>query len=260
MNNKAIVDEINRRAYTSKPLLSWYQNQDAIQPAENAILKKISPEIKNKRLLDIGIGGGRTTNFLLPLSKDYVGIDYAPDLIEAAQRKYPEAEILCRDARDLTSFESATFDFALASHNGLDYMGHEDRIKVLAEISRILKPAGLFMFSTHNRDHRYFDQLPWQQRLSLDLNYLKNCAHSLFYLPKHLSLKRHAVHRDEYAVINDNAHGYSLLTYYISIEKQVAQLQSIGFGEAEAYDAEGKVRESDTTSPWMYYLTRKRAT
>jgi SAM-dependent methyltransferase len=260
MNYKTIVDEINRRAYTSKPVLSWYRDLDDIQVPERAILEKILPRIKNQKLLDLSIGGGRSTRFLLPLSKHYVGIDYAPDLVDAAKNKYPEAEILCRDARDLTCFDSAAFDFALASNNGLDYMVHEDRLQVLREIWRLLKPGGLFMFSTHNRDYRYFDRLPWQQDLSFDLNYLKTCAHSLFYFPKHLKLKKHATHRDEYAMINDNAHGYSLLTYYISIEKQIAQLEQNGFGETEAYNLEGEVRESEITSPWMYYLTRKPAT
>ncbi len=257
MSYKATVDEINRRAYTSKPLLSWYRDLDVIQAPERAILEKVLPLIKDQTLLDIGIGGGRTTSFLLPLSKQYVGIDYAPNLVEAAQDRYPEADILCRDARDLTNFDDATFTFALASNNGLDYMVHEDRVKVLGEIWRLLKPGGLFVFSSHNRDYQYFDRLPWQQGLSLNLNYFKTCAHALFYLPKHHSLKKHALHRDEYAVINDNAHGYSLLTYYISIEKQIAQLEQVGFGETEAYDSEGEVRQSDTTSPWMYYLTRK---
>ena len=259
MDYKTIVDEVNRRAYTSKPVLSWYQNLDIIQKPERAILEKISPLIKDKRLLDIGIGGGRTTRLLLTIGKDYVGIDYAPDLVEAAKGRYPEANILCRDARDLTNFDDATFDFALSSNNSLDYMVHEDRIRVLAEICRVLKPDGLFMFSAHNRDYKHFDRLPWQQGLSFDLNFIKNCAHALCYFLKHLGLKKHAVHRDEYAVINDNAHGYSLLTYYISIKKQIEQLEQTGFGETEAYDFDGKVRQSDTTSPWIYYLTRKHA-
>lgn len=257
MDYKSIVDEVNRKAYTSKPVLSWYQELDVIQEPERAILEKISPLIKDKRLLDISIGGGRTTKFLLPISRDYVGIDYAPDLVETAKSRYPEAIILCRDARDLTNFDDATFDFALSSNNGLDYMVHEDRIRVMKEICRVLRAGGLFMFSTHNRDYQHFDRLPWQQGLSFELNHLKNCVHALYYFPKHLSMKRHAVHSDEYAVINDNAHGYSLLTYYISINKQIEQLKQVGFVDTEAYDFEGKVQESDTTSPWIYYLARK---
>jgi SAM-dependent methyltransferase len=257
MDYKTIVDEVNRRAYTSKSVLSWYQELELIQKAELAILEKISPQLKDGRLLDIGLGGGRTTAFLLPISRDYVGIDYAPDLVAAAKQKYPEATILCRDARDLTCFDDASFDFVLVSNNGLDYMVHEERIKVVRDIFRILNPDGHFIFSTHNRDYANFDRLPWQQKNSFNLNFLKNCAHALIHLPKHLYLQKHARHSDLYAVINDNAHDYSLLTYYISIKRQIEQLTEVGFVNTEAYDFEGITRQADTTSPWIYYLSRK---
>ena len=257
MDYKAIVDEVNRRAYTSPSVFSWYQELEVIQETERAILERISPEIKDKPILDISIGGGRTTAALLPISHDYVGIDYAPDLVEAAKKKYPGATIMCRDARDLSCFGDASFDFVLVSNNGLDYMVHEDRIQVMSEIFRVLKPKGYFMFSTHNRDYRNFDLLPWQQAGAFDLSFIKNCAHALLHLPKHLSLKKHARHSDWYAVINDNAHGYSLLTYYITIERQIEQLRGVGFVTTEAYDFAGIRRERDTTSPWIYYLTRR---
>jgi ubiquinone/menaquinone biosynthesis C-methylase UbiE len=257
MDYKTIVDEVNRRAYTSRSVLSWYQDLEIIQDAERTILEKITARIRDKRLLDISMGGGRTTALLLPISRDYVGIDYASDLVDAARRKFPQAAIICRDARDLTCFDDASFDFVLVSNNGLDYMVHEDRITVMQEIFRVLNPQGLFMFSTHNRDYQNFDRLPWQQKHSFEPGFLKNCAHALYYLPKHLSLKKHARQSEGYAIINDNAHGYSLLTYYISIERQIEQLAQVGFVDTEAYDFAGTVRESDTTSPWIYYLTRK---
>lgn len=257
MDYKTIVDEVNRRAYTSRSVLSWYRDLEIIQDAERTILEKITARIRDKRLLDISMGGGRTTALLLPISRDYVGIDYASDLVDAARLKFPQADIICRDARDLTCFDDASFDFVLVSNNGLDYMVHEDRITVMQEIFRVLNQQGLFMFSTHNRDYQNFDRLPWQQKHSFEPGFLKNCAHALYYLPKHLSLKKHARQSEEYAIINDNAHGYSLLTYYISIERQIEQLAQAGFVDTEAYDFAGTVRESDTTSPWIYYLTRK---
>jgi SAM-dependent methyltransferase len=259
MDYKTIIDSVNRRAYTSRAVLSWYKELDVFPGPEQAILEEISPLIKNKRLLDIAIGAGRTTKRLLGLSRDYVGIDYAPDMVEAAKGRYPEASILCRDARDLADFNDASFDFVLAAANCLDYMVHEERITVLKEIRRVLGAGGLFMFSTHNRDYQHFDRLPWQQGISFDLNFIKNCVHGLCYFPQHLRLKKHAVHRDRYAVINANGHGYSLLTYYISINHQVEQLKESGFAETRAYGFGGLVQGSETNSPWIYYLTRKSA-
>ncbi|HEX8097379.1 MAG TPA: class I SAM-dependent methyltransferase, partial [Pyrinomonadaceae bacterium] len=210
-----------------------------------------------KKLLDIGIGGGRTTKYLLEISKDYTGIDYTPGCVEAARKKYPEARILCRDARDLKEFAGAEFDFALFSFNSIDYVPHEDRLKVLSEILRVLKPGGFFMFSTHNRDYRHFNKQPWEEGLRFDVGYLKSCLYSLYYLPRHLGMKRHEVYTDEYAIINDNAHGFSLLAYYIGTAEQVRQLESVGYRYVSAYDMEGNEVSSDTAFPWVYYLAQK---
>jgi hypothetical protein len=121
----------------------------------------------------------------------------------------------------------------------------------------VLKPGGLFMFSTHNRDYKLFNKLPWQEGIQFNLNYLKNCLYTLAHLPKHFRMKQHEIYTDEYAIINDNAHGFSLLAYYIRISDQLRQLEQAGFEESESYDMEGNLIVSDYTYPWVYYLTKK---
>jgi hypothetical protein len=70
-------------------------------------------------------------------------------------------------------------------------------------------------------------------------------------------MKKHEIHTDEFAVINDNAHGFSLLGYYISIPAQLKQLAAVGFSDVEVYDGEGERVTSDTRFPWTYYLAKK---
>jgi SAM-dependent methyltransferase len=257
MNRKQLVDDINKSAYGSADVVDWYEDLDFIIKPEAAILRKITPVIKDKKLLDIGIGAGRTTKFLLEISSNYTGIDYMPRFAELAQRKFPAAKILCCDARDLRVFGNAEFAFAQFSSNGIDYMIHEDRLRVLREIHRVLKPGGLFMFSTHNRDQKYFDKFPWQEG-KFDLGHLKSCLYTFLHLPKHYRMKKHEIRTDHYAIINDTAHGFSLLTYYISLSEQVKQLAEAGFVEVEAYDMEGNPTGEDRNSPWIYYLARRR--
>jgi SAM-dependent methyltransferase len=259
MNNNAdIVDDINKSAYAAAEVVDWYEDLDFILKPEAAILKKITPVIKDKKILDIGIGAGRTTRFLLEISSNYTGIDYTPRCAELAQEKFPTAKILCCDARDLRTFDEAAFDFVLFSFNAIDYMIHEDRMRVLKEIHRVLKPAGLFMFSTHNRDYKYFDRMPWQEG-KYDLNHLKSCLYTLVHLPKHYRMKKHEIRTDHYAIINDIAHGFSLLAYYIGFAEQVKQLREAGFAEVEAYDMDGNPTEHDHNFPWIYYLARRPA-
>jgi ubiquinone/menaquinone biosynthesis C-methylase UbiE len=250
MNQKQIVDDINKSAYAATEVVDWYEDFDFILKPEAAILKKIEPLIRDKKLLDIGIGAGRTTRFLLEISSDYTGIDYTARSAELAQQKFPTAKILCCDARDLRVFDDGAFDYVLFSFNAIDYMIHEDRKQVLKEIFRVLKPAGLFMFSSHNRDYRYFDKMPWQEG-RYDLNHLKSCLYTLVHLPKHFRMKKHEVRTEQYAIINDTAHGFSLLGYYISLAEQVKQLREAGFVEVEAYDMEGNPTQHDDKFPWI---------
>lgn len=253
-----LLDAVNKRAYADSRTVSWYQDLDNLDKVEEVILEKIFPLIKDKKLLDIGIGGGRTTGHLLAISQDYTGIDYTPRCAEIVSARFPAANICCADARDLSRF-AEPFDFVLFSFNGLDYIEPEDRLRALSEIYRVLKPGGWFMFSSHNRDCRSFNKMPWQQAAPFTIGHLKNCLYTLAYWPRHLKMKKHEVFTDEYAIVNDTAHKFSLLAYYISSSKQIRQLERLGFVETAAYDLEGNRIEHDNRFPWTYYLTRKPA-
>lgn len=257
MESQKVLDLVNKKTYARADVVKHYENLDMLLKPERILLERLAPAISGKKILDIAIGAGRTTKYLLQISKDYTGIDYTPEFVEVAKSRFKEATILCCDARDLTPFGGQTFDFVLFAFNGIDYVPHEDRIKALKESYRVLKKGGHFMFSTHNRDHHSFNKLPWQEKFQFNIGYLKNCLYCLYHLPKHLQMKKHEVHADEFAVINDNAHGFSLLAYYISIPEQVKQLKGVGFSGIEAYDMEGNPVTRDTSFPWTYYLAKK---
>jgi len=250
------LDVINRRAYADEQVVSWYGRLDHIYQAEAVILKKLDPFIKDKTLLDIGIGAGRTTRYLLEISQDYTGIDYTAALAAIAKTRYPLGNIFCADARQLPAPDQA-FDFVLFSLSGIDYIDHGDRLKALREIHRVLRPGGFYMFSTHNREYKNFKKMPWQEDTPLTLGHLKSCLYSLAYWPRHLRMKKHEVDTDQYAIVNDSAHGFSLLAYYISADEQVKQLESEGFRDIEIYNMEGETVKSDSQFPWIYYLASK---
>lgn len=63
-------------------------------------------------------------------------------------------------------------------------------------------------------------------------------------------------HAAAFAIINDDAHNYSLLTYYISPGSQIEQLNQHGFTDVTTYDRWGEPATSSATSAWMYYLAR----
>src|SRR4051812_8377564 len=131
MEQTISLNKVNRQAYSQSRVIEYYSGFDALFPAEKALFTKLLPSITDSRILDIGIGGGRTTKYLLGITDEYTGIDYVPQFAEETSKKFPDSRILCADAADLSDFESQSFDFVLFSFNGLDYLTHHDRLNAL---------------------------------------------------------------------------------------------------------------------------------
>ena len=110
-----------------------------------------SYEFRGRRALDIGCGGGFLTEEIARLGFDVTGIDpSAPSLVTA--RSHARALSLHIDYQEGVGeallFPDNHFDLVFC----VDVLEHvTDYRKVLAEISRVLAPGGLFFFETVNR-------------------------------------------------------------------------------------------------------------
>ena len=257
MDNTIAVDALNRSAFERPDVIEHFSGVDGLFPAEAKILNRLSPQIRGSRILDLGIGAGRTTKHLLLISSNYTGLDYVDDFVRKAQSNFPATDIRRGDARDLHDFEENDFDFVLFSYNGIDCVTHEDRLNIIAEVHRVLKDGGTFTFSSHNRDYRWFNKLPWRRNIEYDAKFLRFFLYCLFYLPRHFKMKSREVLTDEYALINDSDHAYALLFYYINIANQKKQLRRLGFSQIEAFDIDGDPVKHDVRSHWIYYLATK---
>ena len=250
---------MNKEKYESKSVVSSYINM-RLQNPEVMILVKYREAIAGKHVLDIGCGSGRTTAVLKNLSNGYVGIDYSLDMIESCRKRFAGVCFLHGDVREMNKFKNEEFDYVMFSFNGLDSINHEDRLKGLREIYRVLKQDCLFVFSSHNRNHRYaisepemeFSMMPCRQVENL-IKYFKSTCNRF-------KNKSHQVFEEQYAIINDVAHNYSMLTYYINKVNQVKQLEDMGFKTIEMYDTLGNLlglESDDRNSAWIYYVARK---
>jgi ubiquinone/menaquinone biosynthesis C-methylase UbiE len=255
--SEILSNTLNKEAFTRSDVVDYYRDIDSLFESEKVLFRKLHATIKDARILDLGIGAGRTTKFLLQISRNYTGIDYVPKFVDQASERFPDADLLVGDARDLSRFSDNTFDFVLFSYNGLGCVSHEDRLKALSEIHRVLKKDGYFMFSAHNREYRYFKKLPWRRRIEFDTKFLKFYLYCLYHLPKHWAMRKHEIDTDDYAVVNDSDHRYSLMFYYIRPDKQVKQLQEQGFYDVEIYDDQGREVNRDVGSHWLNYLAKK---
>jgi ubiquinone/menaquinone biosynthesis C-methylase UbiE len=106
------------------------------------IFEKYWGAYARKRVLDLGVGGGRTTHSLAPHASLYIGIDYSRAMIEICQDRFPHHQFEPGDARDLSRFPAEWFDFVLFSYNGIDFVDHADRLQVLKEIARVSHLGG----------------------------------------------------------------------------------------------------------------------
>ena len=247
----------NLEVYNSKQVVDWYTQLKEIIPVEKAIFEKFKTFIKQADFLDIGIGGGRTTAYLYKLCKTYTGIDYSESFVKTAKQNHPSATCLTMDARNLSAFTDKRFDFVNFSFNGIDYTNVEGRKKIFSEIARVLKPNGIFFFSTHNKSHSTFNLHPWLNKNNSLYANLKTLLKISPFLFKKILRKKDEVFNDQFAIINDSAHNYSLMTFYTTPEFLRTQLTEINFGEINFYTKSGDIKEEGQLDDWIFVTAKK---
>jgi ubiquinone/menaquinone biosynthesis C-methylase UbiE len=264
-----LIDAINHKAMLTPATISDYAGQDGLNPPERVLLARVSAEMKGQPILDIGVGGGRTTRHLLSISTDYTGIDYSDGMIAVCRRKFHGVKFLLMDARDMGAFAERSFGLVVFSCNGLGMVSHEDRLTILREVHRVLRPGGIFLFDSHNQRCAHHDAGMVFPELEVRLNaspaqlarrFARFAYDSVVRLRNYRRLSKQDVRLPEYSIINDRCHNYSVMLYYVNLQQQRAQLASIGFQRnAEAYDLDGnRIPDGgDTTDSSIMYLVRK---
>jgi SAM-dependent methyltransferase len=144
------VQDANRDFYADPDTLGFYtRGDDKLTAAERMLYRTYLRE--GCDLLDLGVGAGRTTVFLAPLARRYVGVDYAEPMVKACRERFPGLAFQHADAADLSDFDDASFDAVVFSFNGIDYISPaERRQRCLAECARVLRDDGVLIFSRHN--------------------------------------------------------------------------------------------------------------
>jgi len=149
MRPRATLANNNLQIYNSTEIAAHYAGLSQITPCENLLFQKHVRE--GAVVLDLGVGGGRTTPYLSNRSSAYLGLDYAPEMVRICRAKFPNLEFKVGDASDLSDIGSHSFDAVVAAFNVLDYViGSDKRQSCWRECYRVLKPGGVLIFSSHN--------------------------------------------------------------------------------------------------------------
>lgn len=126
------------------------------------LIKQYARPCKDDVLLDLACGTG---HHLLALANDIgqgIGVDFSPGMIEVARKKLSEASISEKltfrvdNAEELATLEDDSIDVAICV-GAFEHM--LDKGAVLANVRRVLKPAGRFFCLTLNGGYLWYRRL-----------------------------------------------------------------------------------------------------
>lgn len=261
------------KEYYARPeIAAEYGKQQYITPCERLLLDTyIKPGMA---ILDIGVGGGRTSEFLARKASRYVGVDNAPQMIELCRNKYPQWEYFVSSAIDLSRFECGSFDAVVMSYNTLDDVIPDDnRLRCLKECHRVLRNQGLLVFSSHNpraiivrpnwqrrRDDAY-RQIASQQSSGLVSSSAKptNKTGTIFSAIK-LSLHRIRCYTWKAPFWRGEGHmldTVKLMTHFWVPAKVIRELIRTGFQFNAMQGDDYPLRSHILTTEWYYYVFSK---
>ena len=239
---------INKKIYEKKGVIkSWLKLKYLLDP-EKKIFEIFGDKLKYIRMLDIGVGGGRTTIHFADRVKEYIGIDYSAGMIETCNRRFIKNNWrhvsfrLC-DVRDMRIFKENYFNLVLFSYNGLDYINHQDRIIALNEINRILKKDGVIFFSAHNI--LYTKVVFSLNQIKPSVNPFKFIFRLVRYFYKCFCYKFYNknisnISELDHAILVDEAHNFRMKTYYIQPVEQVKQLIDLCYKDIRVFLLNGE--------------------
>ncbi|MGD0176607.1 MAG: class I SAM-dependent methyltransferase [Candidatus Bathyarchaeia archaeon] len=218
---------------------------------------------RRMRILDLGVGGGRTTPYLSSLSKNYVGVDYSEEMIRVCRSKFPDKQFIMLDASDLSRFEDSSFDAIVFSFNGLDIL-HPDakRLQCLRECHRTLSRNGILIFSSHNAKSLLFRPVFFTYLLlSYEAFATAKLLRYFWILRNTIRLMKQpsavsAFCRGDGYMMDPASEG--ALTHVCTPEHVTRELHNAGFELLEVVGNDFPKPELPLVTSWYYYVSVKR--
>lgn len=239
--------------------MSWYGDL-----GERTSLLSVADDVRDTPILDIGVGGGRTTLLLRLLSADYVAVDAAPNMVALFRSRYPDFDVRLGDARDLSDFDADRFGLVMFSNNGLDAVDHDDRARVLAAMARVVRPGGVVLYSTHNVRGPSFGERPWRRprpeepdrsspRLRSAAQLLRQSLRDPGMYASYWRNRRLDRH-EGWAMGPLRAHGFRLVTHFVGIDQLAPEVQAAGLRLDEVFSFGGRRLHPDGPESRTHYF------
>ena len=263
MSNGTEIAVTNARVYASPARAQWYGTLSELTAAEQAELDLTHSKWRGGDLLEIGVGGGRTSQYLAPEAHSYVGADYSQAMISVVKARYPDLDYRQADARDLSIFPDRSFDFAFFPDNGVDAVGNSDRTRILAEVHRVLRPGGVAVLSSHNRDWSH-NNIQWRQMFrvrfsSSTLTTATSLIRPIIRLRNYLGVRSRQQHTETYDIRLDPGNDFASPHYYVGADEMRRQLEAAGLVSVQVLNAAGELvgPALETSSASLLYLAHR---
>jgi len=216
------------------------------------------------RVLDLGVGTGRTAAIFGPEAAEYLGVDFSKGMIEECRERFPpptDLRFQMGDARSMPELADGSFDFILFSFNGIDYVPYDDRAKVFAEVRRLLSPEGHFLFSSHSLNAFPFRLSVPRSPPGLEYwwRWLRTKWMGRRLAWRNRNVDPTAAHSRGYAILRDQVR--MLKTCYVTPQREVERLVEQGLETIDILNGDGDPVRADDAGPdfMLHYLCRKSA-
>jgi len=266
--------DTNLAIYSRPEVAAHYAALDYVSPCERLLFDRYVQS--GTRVLEIGVGGGRTSGYLAQRASTYTGVDYSAEMIAACRRRYPGLSFEQVDAIDLSCFPDGCFDAVVFAFNGIDYLAADARARCLAECRRVLSTGGVLIFSSHN-PRAILVRPSWNRErvraiaASVGSSTLGLCAHAVLTVAAVLratvravwATVRRTVQRvptrafwQGEGTILDSVHG-GLFTRCAIREKVVGEVQRAGLSVREVRGDDYPATSGTYFTGWYYYVCSK---
>ena len=148
-------DKMKRRGFFYGKYANEYDRLGIIDTyylAYRDLPKIINKFVKGRRALDYGCGTGRSKRFLNGLGFQVIGVDIDEKMLNKAKENDPSGEYFLVESGNMNLFKNNNFDLILSMLTFDSVSSKKEMVKILKEMRRILKKAGVIINITSTPD------------------------------------------------------------------------------------------------------------